>query len=246
MTYIKLLTALAGLALLTACGGGVSPTVNIGQVTINNGNPCATQPFGEDCGADYEPQRVKKIGECLMNNAAETPTCAPAVMTHSCIENPFTEDCTTNKDFADYIDDARTLRTDYCRANPDKTAFCAESVKFNDVCKDNTDIFNFLCSTDSAGRETACQTHGTGADGHASCATSLITACGITDPFAHAGCDDVAGIDDGVRTMYCQMPANIWNPKCIDGTHGTVNDRQITVCQTHGTGASGHATCATI
>ncbi len=245
MTYIKSLIALTTLALLTACGGGVAVTNNIGQVNINNGNPCATEPFGKDCGAGYNAARIKKIEECLIDNTAETPTCDLAIMAHPCIDDPFTESCTTNPEFADYIDDARRLRTAYCEANPDKTAFCAEYVK---ICKDNTDVFNLLCTNDERARETACQTHGTDETrGHSTCATTLIPLCVIADPFAHAGCDDVAGIDAEIRTPYCQTLANVWNPKCTDGTHGTVDATRMMACQLFGTNTDrgGDDSCAT-
>ena len=57
---------------------------------------------------------------------------------------------------------------------------------FDDFCTGLTD-------TDTM-RASACQTHGTDpTDGHSTCATILIPLCGIADPFAHEGCDDVVG-----------------------------------------------------
>ena len=95
MPYLKLLTVpliiIAGLALLTACGGGVAVTNNIGEININNGNTCATEPFGKDCGdASYDAAKASRIEECLKDKAASTPTCELATAAHSCIDNPFT------------------------------------------------------------------------------------------------------------------------------------------------------------
>ena len=72
-------------------------------------------------------------------------------------------------------------------------------------------------------RVTACQMFGTNTNtgGHATCATSLTTACDIRDPFAYTGCNNVEGIA-GVRMMYCETPATAWDEECMDITHGTV------------------------
>ncbi len=95
-------------------------------------------------------------------------------------------------------------------------------------------------------RMTACQMFGTDTDtgGHDSCADSLIPLCLIADPFIHEGCDDVVGIDDGVRTMYCALTANIFKTGCkTDGTHGPVLTAQRDACLKFGTGTGGHGSC---
>ncbi len=57
MTYIKLLTALAGLVIMTACGGA-TPTADKagGDNNTGGGNAtnCATNPFAADCSADAD------------------------------------------------------------------------------------------------------------------------------------------------------------------------------------------------
>ncbi len=100
--------------------------------------------------------------------------------------------------------------------------------------------------TVTATRVTACQMFGTGMGGDDSCATSLTTVCDdIDNPFIYPGCDNVAGIDDGVRTIYCQTPATAWDEECIDTTHGTVSATRMTACQMFGTGMGGDDSCAT-
>ena len=243
MTCIKLLIALTGLALLTACGGG-SPTVNIGEININTGNTCTTEPFGDDCGNDYDAARVKRIEECLIGKAASTPTCELATAEYSCIDNPFTEACATNEDFKDYIKDARDMRTTYCQANPDETAFCAEFVKFNNICSGNTDVFNLQCFIDSAGRNQACIANGIGAGGHATCAGILVTPC-TTDPFTNSHCDDATGIS-GIRNNYCGMAANAWGDDCVVATYPSTADGRDMACLQYGidANAGGNALCA--
>ncbi|MCA8833816.1 MAG: hypothetical protein K8953_01915, partial [Proteobacteria bacterium] len=179
-----------------------------------------------------------------MNDTASTPLCAPAITAHSCIDNPFAEACAANEDFKDYITDARDMRTTYCQANPDKTEFCAESVKFNNICKDNTDVFNTLCIDDSVARETACQTHGTGAGGHATCADILVAPC-TSDPFTNPNCDDATDIS-GIRTKYCGEPTTAWHDDCNIVTYPQATDARNTACLEYGvdTTKGGHARCA--
>ena len=98
----------------------------------------------------------------------------------------------------------------------------------------NGDIFDDFC-TGLTGidtmRVTACQTHGTDeTDGHSTCATILIPLCLVANPFIHEGCDDVVGIDMGFRKTFCETSANAWNPKCMDGTHGTVVFYRTVAC----------------
>ena len=80
MPYIKLLTALAGLALLTACAGGV---------TVNNTNNisvlCGTNPFTSTCGAEFATARTDIITECEADSAG---TSCPVAITFVCSENP--------------------------------------------------------------------------------------------------------------------------------------------------------------
>ena len=276
MTYIKILTALTALALLTACG---SPTVNIGEVNINNGALCDTNPYGANCGEEFEAPRQTIASGCrtddsgalcddattfvcdknfddmlcdditeyvdqrevVMEQCTDTKTqkaCDEEDRITACDANEFATDCAEQK----YVDKRRMTCTG------DKTSTrCMPTVDL--ICGEDGDIFDDFCTglpdTDTM-RANACQTHGTDAGGDDSCAASLASSCTITDPFIYAGCKDVEGIA-GVRMMYCETPANAWDGECMDGMHGTVSATRMTACQMFGTDidTGGHATCAT-
>ena len=276
MTYIKILTALTALALLTACG---SPTVNIGEVNINNGALCDTNPYGANCGEEFETPRQTIASGCrtddsgalcddattfvcdknfddmlcdditeyvdqrevVMEQCTDTKTqaaCDEEDRITACDANEFASDCAEQK----YVDKRRMTCTS------DKTSTrCMPTVDL--ICGADGDIFDDFCTgltdTDTM-RANACQTHGTDAGGDDSCAASLASSCTITDPFIYAGCKDVEGIA-GVRMMYCETPATAWNPKCMETTHGAVNTTRVTACQMFGTdtGMGGDDSCAT-
>ena len=87
MTYIKLLTALAGLALLTACGGAAAPkTDNTGGDTTTN---CTTNAFHADCDADA-PAIALRQSRCLAD-ATANPACtgAQGIIAVFCKDAPF-------------------------------------------------------------------------------------------------------------------------------------------------------------
>ncbi len=110
MTYIKLLTVLAGLALLTACGGS-SPTTPANNSTggdnsggdnsggdnsggNNNGggggNPtdCTQTPFHNDCLTNNAPALALRQSRCLANPAID-PSCG-GILTTYCATNDVT------------------------------------------------------------------------------------------------------------------------------------------------------------
>ncbi len=236
MTYIKTLIILTGLALLTACAGGVA----INSTVINNGGDdlCEANPFAPNC-TPTPAQEATFCGDDGRPTDTKTDDCTPVVI-RECDANVFDDLCpkdptpTEAKDFCD--DDTKTTDT--------KTNDCAPTVMR--VCT-NGDIFDDFCTglpdTDTM-RANACQTHGTDAGGNDSCATRLASSCTITDPFAYKGCKDVAGIA-GVRMMYCQTPATAWDGECTETTHGAVGATRVTACQMFGTGMGGDDSCAT-
>ncbi len=238
MTYIKTLIILTGLALLTACAGGVA----INSTVINNGSDdlCEANPFATGCTTPTPEQEATFCGDDGKPTDTKTDDCAPTVE-RVCNANVFDTLCpkdptpTEAKDFCG--DDTKTTDT--------KTNDCAPVVMR--VCT-NGDIFDDFCTglpdTDTM-RANACQTHGTDAGGDDSCAASLASSCTITDPFIYAGCKDVEGIA-GVRTMYCQTLATAWDAECMDTAHGAVSVTRLIACQMFGTNTDtgGHATCA--
>ena len=239
MTYIKTLIILTGLALLTACAGGVA----INSTVINNGGDerCEANPFATGCTTPTPTQVKTFCGDDGRPTDTKTDDCAPVVKL-ACDANVFDTLCPKDPTPTE----AKAFCDDPDRTTTTKDADCAPVVKR--VCTDG-DIFDDFCTglpdTDTM-RANACQTHGTDAGGDDSCAARLASSCTITDPFMYAGCKDVAGIA-GVRVMYCQTPANAWDGECMDGMHGTVNTTRVTACQMFGTNTNmgGHATCAT-
>ncbi|MCA8836044.1 MAG: hypothetical protein K8953_13265, partial [Proteobacteria bacterium] len=284
MTYIKILTVLAGLALLTACGGAAPPNTDNDNGNGGTSVPCDMNPFGTTCGEEFNPRRVAIVSDCRTDDTGDFCTDATTFVCGKNIRDGLCRETTAYKEFIQRERTACLARTNSPEAcdEEERIATC-DADAFSDNCADekymtqrereceaqslkNTqkcmatearicgatgDFFDPFCEGITnyvSVRETACQTHGTDAtDGDPICATILIPFCTIADPFAHDGCDDVEGIDANIRTPYCQTPANAWNPKCMDGMHGTVTDTRVTACQMFGTntGMGGDNSCAT-
>ncbi len=283
MTYIKLLTVLAGLALLTACAGGVT----INPTVINNGEgtsvPCEMNPFGDACLADTDlnPRRVAIVSDCRTDDTGELcedaiefacgisiddticngimkyedlrkavrNTCLMRTTPEACDEETRVTKCDARPFFDDCIEPKYVMqRRIECESMKNKSQ-CMATEEL--ICGTNGDVFDPFCNGITnyvSVRETTCQTHGTDPDdGDPTCAKILIPLCGIADPFAHAGCDNVEGINANIRTPYCQTPANAWKPKCMDGMHGAVTATRVTACEMFGTNTDmgGHDSCAT-
>ena len=83
MPYIKLLTIIAGLALLTACGGGTAETPDTAG---GNATDCKTNAFHADCNADAPAIKLRQ-DMCLADDSADS-TCG-VVITGACEANPF-------------------------------------------------------------------------------------------------------------------------------------------------------------
>ncbi len=267
MTYIKTLTApliiIAGLALLTACGGGATPAEDANEAPVVN---CVETPFDSPDTCEAE-----KITACQTHGtnveAGGQASCANRINT-ACVANPFVYDgCDTLND---------RVRNSFCAlpANIFTHAECNKISNINDLrityCS-ATDIFHPSCLDDTNGgkdaRDSACQMHGTNAEagGHANCDGRIRTAC-VANPFVYDGCDT---LDDKIRTDFCAMPANIFahakcmnisnindlrdtycsdteifHASCLDDTYDG-GDKRDAECQMHGTnvGAGGHASC---
>ena len=117
-------------------------------------------------------------------------------------------------------------------------------MKFNNICSGDTDVFNLLCSTDSAGRRDICEMHGITTDGHATCAGILVTPC-MSDPFTNSHCNDATDIS-GIRTNYCGDPATAWDDDCVVATYPGTKDARDMACLQYGIDMTkgGNALCA--
>ncbi len=183
MPYIKLLTALAGLALLTACAGGV---------TVNNTNNisvlCGTNPFTSTCGDEFATARTDIITECEADSAG---TSCPVAITFVCSENPFEVLCYTDSTYVE----ARNTINESCQ---DTTAEC-EAARVMRVCTGNP--FESECDESyDTQRQTRCEA---GVRERADCTATIARICDVTtgnifDDF----CTGLTGTDNS-RRMEC-------------------------------------------
>ena len=183
MPYIKLLTALAGLALLTACAGGV---------TVNNTNNisvlCGTNPFTSTCGDEFATARTDIITECEADSAG---TSCPVAITFVCSENPFEVLCYTDSTYVE----ARNTINESCQ---DTTAEC-EAARVMRVCTGNP--FESECDESyDTQRQTRCEA---GVRERTDCTATIARICDVTtgnifDDF----CTGLTGTDNS-RRMEC-------------------------------------------
>ena len=239
MTYIKTLTApliiIAGLALLTACGGGATPAE---ETAVD----CAETPFDSPDMCEDE-----KNTACQMHGtnveAGGHASCDDLIRT-DCVANPFMYDG------CDTLDDK--IRTDFCAILP--------ANRFNAQCisRDIGDDGDRDTACQMYGTNV-------GAGGHATCDGRIRTACianpfeykgcdTLDDKirtdfckmeqhiFTHAECMNLDNIND-IRMTYCSV-TDIFHARCLDNTYGGDGERD-TACQAHGTDANagGHASC---
>ena len=133
MPYIKLLTVLAGLALLTACGGGTGLTATNDTITPE----CMTNPFGDGCNRFAEALASQEI-MCLADATAD-PSCVgdAGIATVFCKDNPFHNSNACRADTGairqrqtQCVEDATTNPTcggvisNFCRTNPFQETAC--------------------------------------------------------------------------------------------------------------------------
>ncbi|MGU9962662.1 MAG: hypothetical protein ACNYPD_00990 [Candidatus Halichondribacter symbioticus] len=144
MTYIKLLTALAGLALLTACGGGGAAT----PTPDNNGGDgnaadCTTNAFHADCDANAPAIITLRQSQCLADTDID-PSCIgeTGIATVFCKASPFD---TSNACVADT--GAIVLRQTMCLAN----------IQINDSCRGDDGIATVFCKNDPFHDSNACK-----------------------------------------------------------------------------------------
>ncbi len=211
MTYIKTLTApliiIAGLALLTACAGGV--TINAGE-NDSNGDPavvCTETPF--DSADMCEAQKTTACQTHGTNvEAGGHADCAMRVVA-SCTTNPYAHNgCNTATGI-------NGLRTTFCNmpANLFAHAECMNLANINGLrdtfCKLPTNRFVQDCidgGINDNGRVVFCAIPGN-----------------RFNPMCIAN-----GLDGAGRGNWCADPANRFNSMCIDNNIG--DDDRMTFC----------------
>ena len=238
MTYIKLLTVLTTLALLTACGGAAAPDntggdTNTGEV---NTTDCTATPFDTNCDAD-ESAITSRQTTCFASATANR-RCG-VVIAGACVANPFRAETACMADtylparIAECIkggeaDEGKcaTITTD-----TEKNTMITSCLKnpFDIVCK--MTVADFATYTDTArmNRLDFC-------DDNANVANTLCTdnnvviICGI-DPF-----NAICFTGDtylSPRITNCIMAGNAGEEKCNTLLSDTAMNTELTSCLTN-------------
>ena len=217
MTYIKTLTApliiIAGLALLTACGGGATPDEE-------SAVDCAETPFDSpDMCEDEKNTICQTYGTGDKGHAS----CDDRI-NMACTEDPFVYDG------CDTLDDA--IRNNFC-ALPDNrfNAGCITNNLGGDgrmtFCEMPDNRFNADCIANNlggGGRTTFCEMPAN-IFTHAECMDLgnindiRMTFCEMPDNRFNADCI-TNNLGGGGRTTFCDMPTNRFNADCIANNLG--------------------------
>ena len=235
MTRLKLLTILAGLALLTACGGGTPETK-----TDDTGatDPCMANPYGATCGTEFETQRLSIVSECTDDNTGDL--CTEAT-TFACTDNFFHELCNdimeyeakrtefnntcTNTKSQTVCDMEALVRN--CAANPfmdtcvaDMGAIalresrCLADTTINPACTGTTGIATLFCEANPFDTATPCM-HGDYADERQSmCLANIMI-------------DDSCRGEMGIATVFCEADPFNTATACVADAY---NDERLAMC----------------
>ncbi len=245
MTYIKLLTALAGLALLTACGGSAETPDKAGEPAVS----CDTNPYGEDCGTEFETQRLNIVSDCRTDDSGDLCTDAT---TFACGKDFFHELCTAEEYVQQRVEFNKT-----CTNTKSQTVCDMEALAR--TCGANP--FATGCdATYNDDRQTACES---GVRTRTQCAPTIMRICGTTGDIFDAFCTGLPNIDT-MRITDCITAGNAGIARCdnlftasasnncltnpftdackADGAFGTYADmarmNRLTFCQSDSTGSS--------
>ena len=224
MTYIKTLTApliiIAGLALLTACGGGATPAE---ETAVD----CTETPFDSP---DMCEDEKDTICQTYGTGAKGDASCTDRINT-ACVANPFVYDG------CDTLDDA--IRNNFCAlpANIFAHAECMGVSNINDLrttfCEMPTNRFNQGCidnKLNDNGRTTFCKMRVNIFD-HMECMDLgnindlRDTYCSVTDIF-HASCLDDSNGGKNARDTECQTHGT----NVSAGGHSSCDGRIRTAC----------------
>ena len=238
MPYIKLLTVLTTLALLTACGGAATPkTDNTGDTGGGSATDCTANAFHDDCLKNNAPALLLRQTMCLADSTIDD-SCG-AIIEGVCMDDPFNSNNTCMADtylparIAECIkggeaDEGKcaTITTD-TEKNPLLTS-CLEN-PFDIVCK--TSVTDFVTYADTArmNRLDFCDDNANVADDLCT-GNNLVIICGV-DPF-----NAICFTDDtylSPRITNCIMAGNAGEEKCNTLLSDTAMNTELTDCLTN-------------
>ena len=237
MTYIKLLTALAGLALLTACGGAAAPkTDNTGDTGEVNTTDCTATPFDTNCDA-VESAITSRQTTCFASATANR-RCG-VVIEGACRADPFSTETACMADtylpnrIAECIkggeaDEGKcaTITTD-----AEKNTMLTSCLKnpFDIVCK--MTVADFATYTDTArmNRLDFCDNSGNVADDL--CTGNNVAIICSVDPFNAICFTDDTYIPNRVNN--CIMVGNAGESKCNTLLSDATMNTELTACLTN-------------
>ena len=206
MTYIKTLIALTGLALLTACAGGV--TINNNTATLTPSATCDANPFIMGCNAT-QTQQEEFCRDNTKTPDDKTTNCADTV-TRVCEGDVFDGLCTTPTE-----QEAEAFCRDATKTPATKANNCTSTVVR--VCGENP-FDAGLCLADNTYRIERLQIRAT--------CTNLDTNPDIDTDDRHVLCPEI---------VVTACTGNPFLPECrvgdagaSDGTYGLEREKQIT------------------
>ncbi len=202
MTYIKILTALTALALLTACGGATPTTKTTTPI-----DPCIANPFVATCDATAPTIIAARELVCL-DNANASPLCTGdnGIIDTFCKANPF--DLRIGCRSENYA----SFRQTACLNAPTADTRCTETDGILDTfCTENPFDSRIGC-TDAAynrARQAACEIDD---KNRAECIPTVMRICVGNSAFS-LFCNDTPNILDS-RITACIMGDNANRPQC--------------------------------
>ena len=236
MTYIKLLTVLAGLALLTACGGAATPA-NTGDTGGVNTTDCTQTPFHDDCLRNNAPALLLRQTMCLADSTTDD-SCG-AVIEGVCMDDPFNSNNTCMADtylpnrIAECIkggeaDEGKcaTITTD---AEKNTMVIGCLTNPFDIVCAMTVTDFTTYAATARMNRLTFCNDGGNVADDLCT-GNNLVIICGV-DPF-----NAICFTDDtylSPRVADCIKAENTEAEKCNTLLSDSTMNTELTACLTN-------------
>ena len=239
MPYIKLLTVLTTLALLTACGGGGGTAETKTDDTQQTVAPCVANPFATGCTAPTPEQAEAFCGDTTKTTDTKTNDCAPTV-NRVCTPNPFDTLCPDDavKEEAFCRDTAKTTDTKANDCAPTVMRVCTANVFDLILCTANEYVqqrnnFNSMCINQAGKTKEICD------------AEALVRTC-AANPFmntclmdtgaialretmclANIAIDDSCRGDMGIATLFCEANPFDTATACM---HGDYADDRQTAC----------------